>query len=130
MSSAVQSAPSTFALLPFEEKLDRFAQLAVRVGLNLQPGQELVISASTEMVPLVRRITEHAYKAGAHLVTTLYADDETSLARFLYAPDESFDKAPKWLADGIAAAFASGAARLALAGANPALLARETLAGS
>jgi len=119
------TVPSTFAALSFLEKLDRFAQLAVRVGLNLQPGQELVISASTEMLPLVRRITEHAYKAGAHLVTTLYADDETSLARFLYAPDESFDKAPKWLADGIAAAFGSGAARLALAGANPALLAGQ-----
>lgn len=125
MSSAVATAPAIFASLSFEEKLDRFAQLAVRVGLNLQPGQELVISASTEMLPLVRRITEHAYKAGAHLVTTLYADDETSLARFLYAPDESFDKAPKWLADGIAAAFGSGAARLALAGANPALLAGQ-----
>ncbi len=125
MSSAVAPAPAIFASLSFEEKLDRFAQLAVRVGLNLQPGQELVISASTEMLPLVRRITEHAYKAGAHLVTTFYADDETSLARFLYAPDESFDKAPKWLADGIAAAFASGAARLALAGANPALLAGQ-----
>jgi len=125
MSSAVAASPAIFANLSFDEKLDRFAQLAVRVGLNLQPGQELVISASTEMLPLVRRITEHAYKAGAHLVTTLYADDETSLARFLYASDESFDKAPKWLADGIAAAFASGAARLALAGANPSLLAGQ-----
>ena len=125
MSSAVAPAPAIFSTLSFEEKLDRFAQLAVRVGLNLQPGQELVISASTEMLPLVRRITEHAYKAGANIVTTLYADDETSLARFLYAPDESFDKAPKWLADGIAAAFGSGAARLALAGANPALLAGQ-----
>ncbi len=125
MSSAVAASPAIFANLSFDEKLDRFAQLAVRVGLNLQPGQELVVSASTEMLPLVRRITKHAYKAGAHLVTTLYADDETSLARFLYAPDESFDKAPKWLADGIAAAFGSGAARLALAGANPALLAGQ-----
>ena len=44
--------------------------MAVRVGLNLQAGQELLISASTEMMPLVRRITEHAYKAGAVLVTT------------------------------------------------------------
>ena len=43
-----------FAALPFEEKLDRFAQLAVHVGLNLQPGQELLISATTEMLPLVR----------------------------------------------------------------------------
>jgi aminopeptidase len=125
MSSAAVIAPPTFASLPFEEKLDRFARVVVHVGLNLQPGQELVISATTEMLPLVRRVTEHAYKAGALLVTTLYADDETALARYKYASDASFDHAPQWLADGIAAAFKSGAARLALTGANPALLAGQ-----
>ncbi len=125
MSTAVAAPVIPFASLPFEEKLDRFARLAVHVGLNLQAGQELVISASTEMMPLVRRITEHAYKAGAKLVTTLYSDDETALARFKYADDNSFDHAPQWLADGIAAAFRGGAARLALAGSNPALLAGQ-----
>jgi aminopeptidase len=125
MATVAQVSPVEFASLPFDEKLDRFARLAVHVGLNLQPGQELVISASTEMMPLVRRITEHAYKAGALLVTTLYSDDETALARFKYAEDASFDHAPLWLADGIAAAFRGGAARLALAGSNPALLAGQ-----
>ena len=122
MSSAASIELPSFASLPFEEKLDRFARVAVHVGLNLQPGQELVISATTEMLPLVRRITEHAYKAGALLVTTLYSDDEAALARYRFASDESFDHAPIWLADGIAAAFKSGAARFALTGANPALL--------
>jgi aminopeptidase len=116
---------SAFTSLPFAEKLDRFARVVVHVGLNLQAGQELVISATTEMLPLVRRITEHAYKAGAPLVTTLYADDETALARYKFASADSFDRAPIWLADGIAAAFRSGAARLALTGANPALLAGQ-----
>lgn len=120
--TAVASAPSHFATLPFEEKLDRFARVAVHIGLNLQPGQELLISASIEMLPLVRRITEHAYKAGALLVTALYSDDETALARYKYAADASFDHAPQWMADGVAAAFRSGVARLAIAGANPALL--------
>ena len=127
MSTAVAPAPTTFdfASLPFEEKLDRFAKVAVYVGLNLQAGQELLISASIEMLPLVRRITEHAYKAGALLVTTFYSDDETVLARYRYAQDASFDHAAKWMADGVAAAFGGGAARLALAGANPALLAGQ-----
>jgi aminopeptidase len=115
----LDSSVFDFLSLPFEEKLDRFAQVAVRVGLNLQAGQELLISASTDMMPLVRRITEYAYKAGAPLVTTVYSDDEAVLARYKYAPDESFDKAAQWLADGVAAAFRSGAARLALAGAHP-----------
>ncbi len=126
MSSAALAAPvSDFASLPFEEKLDRFAKVAVHVGLNLQRGQELLISATLEMVPLVRRITEHAYKAGAVLVSTVYSDDETVLARYRYAEDASFDRAAQWMADGVAAAFRGGAARLALAGANPALLAGQ-----
>ena len=47
------------------------------------------------------------------------------LARYKYAPDASFDRAAQWMADGVAAAFRSGAARLALTGANPALLAGQ-----
>jgi aminopeptidase len=127
MSTAVAPTPPTFdfASLPFEEKLDRFAKVAVHVGLNLQAGQELLISASIEMLPLVRRITEHAYKAGALLVTTFYSDDDTVLARYKYAQDGSFDHAAQWMADGVAAAFGGGAARLAIAGSNPALLAGQ-----
>jgi aminopeptidase len=121
MSSATLSAPS-FASLSFDEKLDRLAEVAVRVGLGLRDGQELVLTAPTEALPLVRRITEHAYRAGALLVTTLFSDDACVLSRFAYAPDASFDYAPVWLQDGIATAFRDGAARMAIAGTNPALL--------
>lgn len=120
--SAVATPAKPFPALTFDEKLDQLALVAVRVGLNLQPGQELVITASLDHVPFIRRITEHAYKAGAKAVTTLYTDDETVLSRYLHAPEESFDFSPQWLANGIAAAYSSGAARLGLTGANPALL--------
>ena len=66
----------------FEEKLDLFAQVAVNVGLGLKPGQELVMTAGLETLPLARRITEQAYKAGASLVTTLLTDDAMTLARY------------------------------------------------
>jgi aminopeptidase len=114
-----------FAELTFDEKLDRLAEVAVKVGLGLKSGQELIMSAPIEALPLVRRITEHAYKAGALLVTTFYSDDPSVLARYEYGADASFDYAPKWLHDGIAEGFRSGAARLAIAGANPALLAKQ-----
>ncbi|RUT26782.1 aminopeptidase, partial [Asaia sp. W19] len=52
------------ATIPFADRLDRLGEVAVRIGLNLQPGQELVVSAPLEAVALVRRITEHAYRAG------------------------------------------------------------------
>jgi aminopeptidase len=108
--------------MDFESKLDRLADVAVNVGLGLARGQELVISAPLEALALVRKITQHAYRAGAVLVSTLYTDDEATLARYQHAPDESFDHAAVWLQDGLAAAYGSGAARLAIAGANPALL--------
>ncbi len=103
-------------------RLDRLAETAVKVGLNLARGQELLITAPLDAVPLVRRITEHAYRAGAALVTTFYADDEARLARFRFAPEESFDRAPEWLADGIATAFRGNAARMAITGDDPSLL--------
>jgi aminopeptidase len=125
MSVMEAVAKTIFADLTFEEKLDRLAEVAVKVGLGLRAGQELIMSAPMEALPLVRRITEHAYKAGALLVTTFYADDPSVLARFEYGADASFDYAPKWLQDGIAEGFRSGAARLAIAGTNPALLAKQ-----
>ena len=125
MSVAEAVVATKFADLTFEEKLDRLAEVAVKVGLGLRAGQELIMSAPMEALPLVRRITEHAYKAGALLVTTFYSDDPSVLARYEYGPDASFDFAPTWLQDGIAAGFKSGAARLAIAGANPALLAKQ-----
>ncbi len=112
----------------WDVKLDRLAEVAVTVGLGLARGQELVMTAPLEAVPLVRRITEHAYRAGATLVTTLFTDDEATIARYQYAPDESFDRAAVWLQDGLAAAYGAGSARLAITGANPALLAGQDAA--
>lgn len=115
--------------LSFEQKLDRLAEVAVRVGLGLgaegAPAQELVMTASTEALPLARLITKHAYQAGAALVTTLYSDEESALLRYRHASDESFDRVAAWLQDGIAAAYRSGAARLGIAGGDPALLASQ-----
>ncbi len=108
-----------------EQKLDRLAEVAIKVGLGLRAGQELVMTASLDAVPLARRITEQAYRAGASLVTTFYSDDEAALMRYHFAPDECFDHAAKWLYDGMASAFKSGAARLAITGGNPTLLSNE-----
>ena len=121
--SAVVDAPP--GVENFEEKLDRLAQVAVQSGLGLAPGQELVMTASVDALPLARKITEHAYKAGASLVTTFFADDASALLRYKYAPDASFDKAASWLYEGMAAAYRNGAARLAITSANPSLLSKE-----
>jgi len=105
-----------------EIRLDRLAEVAIHVGLGLAPGQELVITATLDAVPLVRRITAQAYKAGASLVTTLLSDEQAALIRYEHAPDESFDKAPGWLQEGVANAYRAGSARLAVTGSDPSLL--------
>jgi aminopeptidase len=106
-------------------KLEKLAEVAIKVGLQLQKGQDLVITAPVVAMPLVRLITRHAYIAGAGLVTAFYADEESTLARYQYGHDESFDRASGWLYEGMAKAYASNAARLAISGDNPMLLAGQ-----
>lgn len=109
----------------FATMLDRLGEVAARTGLNVAHGQQVIITAPLHAVPLVRRITEHAYKAGASLVSTFYSDEETTLARYKYAAEDTFDTAAGWLAGGMTEAFRNGAARMAITGSNPALLAGQ-----
>jgi aminopeptidase len=111
--------------LSHDERLDRLADIAIRVGLGLEKGQEVVMTAPLDALPLARRITEKAYRAGASLVTVLYSDEDATLMRFRHAPGESFDRAPTWLFEGMAAAFRDGAARLGILGEDPSLLAGQ-----
>ena len=107
------------------EKLDRLAELAIKVGLQLEAGQDLLVTAPTAALPLVRKIAEHAYRAGAGLVTPVLSDETVTLARYRFAPDDGFDRAAGWLYDGMSKAFAGNTARLAIVGDNPMLLAGE-----
>ena len=106
-------------------KLDRLAELAIKVGLQLEAGQDLLVTAPTAALPLVRKVAEHAYRAGAGLVTPVLSDETVTLARYRFAPDDGFDRAAGWLYDGMSKAFAGNTARLAIVGDNPMLLAGE-----
>jgi aminopeptidase len=103
-------------------KLDRLAEVAIKVGLQLREGQDLLLTAPAVALPLVRRIAEHAYKAGAGIVTPILSDEELTLARYRFGHDNSFDRAANWLYEGMAKAFSSNTARLAIVGDNPMLL--------
>lgn len=120
MNTQLRKAPSID-----RATLDRLAATAVKVGLRLQKGQDLFLTAPVTALPLARRIAQEAYKAGAGLVTPLFSDEELTLARFRFAPEASFDRAPGWLYEGVAKAFAANAARLAIVGEDPMLLAGE-----
>src|ERR1700756_5320269 len=103
-------------------KLDRIAEVAVKVGLRLREGQDLLLTAPAVALPLVRKVAEHAYRAGAGIVTPILSDEEFTLARYRYGHDFGFDRAAGWLYEGMAKAFSENTARLAIVGDNPMLL--------
>ena len=106
-------------------KLDRLAQVAIKVGLQLAPGQDLLMTAPTAALPLVRKVAEHAYKAGAGLVTPIFSDEAVTLARYRFGHEGGFDRAADWLYDAMGRAFDANTARLAIVGDNPMLLSAE-----
>jgi aminopeptidase len=105
------------------QKLGRLAEIAVKVGLRLEPGQDLFMTAPIAALPLARKIAEEAYKAGAGLVTPIFSDEEMTLARYRFGAESSFDRAPGWLYEGVGKAFVANTARLAIVGDDPMLLA-------
>ena len=106
----------------FNEKLDKYAELAVRVGINIQPGQTLVIMAPIESADFVRRAAKKAYEAGAKNVHVEWSDEELTLIKFMNAPDEAFKEYPLWKAKGYEEIAKEGAAFLSISASNPDLL--------
>ena len=102
--------------------LERYADLAIGVGLNLQPGQHLVIRAPIEAVELTRALAARAYDGGCPYVDVSYSDDQLQLVRFRHAPADSFKEFPTWRVRGMIERAEQGAAFLTVAGGNPDLL--------
>jgi aminopeptidase len=79
-----------------DERLDRYARLAVEVAVNLQPGQFLRISADPEHVPLVRAIGRVAYERGARFVDAQYRDSHLRRALVEHGSEDALDWSPPW----------------------------------
>ena len=107
-----------------DERLDRYARLAVELAVNLQPGQFLRIAAEPEHLPLVRAIGRVAYERGARYVETLYRDSHLKRARVQHAPEDSLDWTPPWTLSLLDHMIDTGGATIAITGeADPELLA-------
>ena len=79
-----------------DERLDRYAELAVRVGANVESGQIVFVSGLLAHAPLARALTRAAYAAGARYVEVEYGDTHIRKAFVEGAPDESLDWSPPW----------------------------------
>ena len=77
--------------------LDRYADLIVSVGANVQPDQVFAIEALPEAQPLVHRLARRAYERGARYVDVAYFDPHVKRIRAEAAPDGTLDWVPPWL---------------------------------
>jgi aminopeptidase len=78
------------------ERLERYAELAVRVGANVQPGQEVFVFPLVEHVELGRALVRQAYKAGASYVHAVYRDDHVRHALIGLGPESALTYSPEW----------------------------------
>ena len=112
-----------------EVSLRRYAELVIRVGLNLQPGQRLLITGplanggvALDAAPLVRAVAAQAYDAGAPLVEVLWGDEPLVTLRYRHAPPESFGQASAWLPGALLEHVRTGHATLSIHANDPDLL--------
>jgi aminopeptidase len=85
--------------MPKQELINKLAKLAVKVGVNVQKGQIVIVRATTEVKELAREITEEAYKAGAKHVYVQWSDDFVSKSSLMYQTVEDLTDIPAWLVD-------------------------------
>ncbi|WP_379134328.1 aminopeptidase [Paenibacillus sp. sgz500958] len=109
-------------MLSFNQKLENYALLAVKIGVNIQPGQKLVVNADIASAELVRLVVRKAYEAGAQLVKVNYTDEHVTRSRYDLAPADSFLEPPQWHADELKDLAQNGAAFMTIISANPDLL--------
>ncbi|MEI7025071.1 aminopeptidase [Paenibacillus sp. y28] len=107
----------------WERRLEKYAELVVRVGVNIQPGQVLLVESPLEAAELTRMIVRKAYQAGAKYVQVEWNDDEITRSRFLYAPGESMAFYPPWIPPMLEQLAENGGALLNIKVPNPELYA-------
>jgi aminopeptidase len=118
--------------MDFTRKLELYAELAVKVALNVQPGQRVLIigplangGASLEAAPLARHIAKAAYNAGSPLVETIWGDEEMVLIRYAHAPRDSFGQFSAWFPAALEQHVTAGHAVISLSANDPDLLKDE-----
>ncbi|KHD85617.1 aminopeptidase [Heyndrickxia ginsengihumi] len=106
----------------FQEKLGKYADLIVKVGVNIQKNQILVINTTIDNADLVRFITKKAYEIGAKDVIINWSDDVVSRLKYDLAPEEVFQEFPKWRAQERIELAEQGAAFVSIVSSSPDLL--------
>ncbi len=102
-----------------DPRLEKYAKLLIRVGINVQPGQTLVIRCPVEKAEFARLLVSEAYRAGAREVVMWWGDQVISRETYLHAADEVFDTFRQWKADEMNTLAREGAAFLSIDSSDP-----------
>jgi len=108
--------------MDLQQNLRKYAELILKVGLNIQPGDNILLRLDVHGLPLAREIARQAYQLGAHQIHPVFSDDQMTLARFQLAPDAAFDEYPAFLTDFTEGAYLNNYHLLSLFAPNPELL--------
>jgi len=109
----------------FEKYLDNYIEVIVKKGLNIQPGQRLLITSafdpgvSMELTGFVKRIVEKAYKSGAKSVEVMWRDDEIELLKFKHGNKNTLEEYPSWRTQTAEKFLENGDALLIIYAENP-----------
>ncbi len=106
----------------FEENLRKYAELIIKIGVNIQQDQELMIKAPIEGADFARKLTQYAYEAGAKRVYVEYNDEELTKMTYTYASEETLSEYPSWIAKGYNELAEKGAAFISISAGNPDIL--------
>lgn len=106
----------------FQKNLEKYAELAVKVGVNIQKGQTLVVNAALDAAEFVRLVVKKAYETGAQNVIVNWNDDTVTKTKYDLAPDDAFLEYPVWRARETEELAEQGAAFMSVISASPDLL--------
>ena len=105
-----------------QERIDNYAKLAIKVGINVQPGETLLIRTDVNAIDFARKCYKEAYKCGAKHVYVEISDEVMTRDKYILAPSEAFDEFPKWQQDKMTRLASEGCSFLSILSEDPNLL--------
>jgi aminopeptidase len=122
MGIPMTSEECSRAMRGISQEIENYAELLVRQGAAIKPGQELVLQAPVERADFARRVVRHAYAAGAGHVTVIWADDEVTRLEYENVDLPYFEHTPSWKVEQLNSLASGGASFLFLEGTDPSAL--------
>jgi aminopeptidase len=108
--------PVGCAFVISDDRLQRYAELIVKIGANVAPGQLVVVRGLPEHAPLLRAIARASYAVGARYVDPYYTDDHFRHALISEGPEETWTWTPHWLTDRLDTVTAERGAHISISG--------------